>query len=397
MGPADGVDPDKMSQGCCRSLHVATGLRTGGDEESVLDLINVCRRRGRDDRLVVFEQDETRGLRDLPVSVVQRTGPWDRTLGLRMAEHAAPMAPSIIHAHDPQSLRVAVAAARLLKPSPKVVASFHRRPRGGWISRWFARRAVRRADAVTAATEGLAEELHGRRWVVGDVHVLGPGIDAEVYRPTGDADRWRERLGIPDNCTAVGFAGASNPAEVIEVHRELQKLSPGSHLVLVAPVTSRDSVATEIRTANDVHVLIRGNRAPFYRCLDGFAFGNGQASSTRLLHEAMASGVPTVIASTEHGKEFVTGSQGPAAMLVSPRSPERIAAGLKQLLDDARRIQLGHVARRRALEVGTAQENYADLERLYARVAPARRATADKAKPRERAFYRKKSGVGVGP
>lgn len=377
----------------CRSLHVATRLRTGRAEEGVLDLIRVSRQRGRDDRLVVLEEDETRGLRDIPVAAVQRRGSFDRSLGGRLAEHVASLVPRVVHTHDPQALRAAIGAVRTMDAPPRIVASFHGVPSGGWIARWLTRRASRRAAALSAPTKELAGTLQAMGWIDGDVHVVAPGVDVDVYRPSGDEDRWRERLGIPDNCTAVGFAGARDDDEVIAVHRELQRLSPGAHLVLVAPGSSRDQVGRKIRSTNDVHVLVRGQRAPFYRCLDAFAFGNGRDTETRVLHEAMASGVPGVIASTKHGRAFVTGPEGPALMLVNPDSPERLAAGLKRLLDDGRRIQYGHAARHRALEIGTSQAAFADLERLYAEVAPAPRPKVTPVERAVREIYRPAVGA----
>lgn len=352
----------------CRCVHVVHDLRSAVSEQAVLDLVRVCRRRNRDDRVIVLDEASARGLGEIPVAAVPRSGILDFSLGQRLGAQLRSWSPKVVHAHGAIALRAAAAAIKGLTPAPRLLGMFHTDVEGGWLSRWLGRRATKAAEEIMVTSDGLRSRLVSSGWVT-DATVLALGVDTDSYRPTGDDGRWRERLGAPMKGTLVGYAGDANEHDVLALYRALVAKAPGAHLALVTPGVTRAGLPASLRDEPGIHVLVRaGDRAPFFRSLDAFAFGGGQ-TDPRLLLEAMATGLPVVAARSPAVEDLTAGAE-PCARLVPSGAPDRIGSALARLLEGNLRIQLGHAARHRALEIASVQAASGQVERVYSGVAP---------------------------
>jgi glycosyltransferase involved in cell wall biosynthesis len=84
-----------------------------------------------------------------------------------------------------------------------------------------------------------------------------------------------------------------------------------------------------------------------YAALDVFVLPSWREGFSRSGMEAAASGLPMVLTDIRGCREI--GTDGEHVLLVPPRRPDRLAAAIEQLLDDADlRKSLGSAARSRA-------------------------------------------------
>jgi phosphatidyl-myo-inositol alpha-mannosyltransferase len=239
-------------------------------------------------------------------------------------------------------------------------------------------------DVLAAWTRPWIERLDGRICVseacIGSLtpyfpyayHVIPNGIDTDHFSPA--AEPIAELAG---NHQTIVFVGRFDPRNgldtMIEAHRLLvRERGPTVKLVVVGDGPLRSvyerQVGDELR--DQVHFAGRLNRSrPRYLVSgDVFCTPCNRASFGMVLLEAMSCGLP-VAASRISGFQLVM-EHGKHGFLVDPAdSPERFAAALRTLLDDADlRASMGAEGRRTVLEsyswpavAGQLEAYYADL------------------------------------
>lgn len=206
------------------------------------------------------------------------------------------------------------------------------------------------ATARIHVTLGYAEDR---------VVVIPNAVDSSVFRPDPDArDEVRRELGLPHDAFVVGVGARFDPQKdhrtLLDAWARLRRRGPASaHLVLFgSDVTAENpQLDTWMREfgAPDVHLL--GPRSDVARlfaacdisCLSS-AYGEGLPNAVA---EAMACGLPCVV--TDVGDSgWVVGATG---VVVPPRDPERLAAGLETFASASReRLQAAGLDARRRVE-----------------------------------------------
>jgi glycosyltransferase involved in cell wall biosynthesis len=207
---------------------------------------------------------------------------------------------------------------------------------------------ARRMERLLTPSRASAEAIEAHfRVPRGRVRVVYNGVDSDLFHPEPGIRR------VPGRILFVGNLADRNKG-ALYLLRAMARLRPPAHLAVIgAGPSPPDWVEREIarlgiagRVSFEVQLSPR-ELVPRYASaeiavspslFEGFGFPAA---------EAMACGLPVVAASGGALPEIV----GEAGLLVPPRDPERLAAALERLLQDAAlRGRLGRAARERAVE-----------------------------------------------
>jgi glycosyltransferase involved in cell wall biosynthesis len=195
--------------------------------------------------------------------------------------------------------------------------------------------ALRDADLVVCPSEATRRDCVRHGFGEGRVHVVPLGVDAQRATPAQVAETKR-RYGLVR--PYVLWTGTIEPRKNLPgLVRAYRELAPGVDLVLVGPKgwnEDLDALLGDDRggvhllgfvPAPDLPALYAGAAAfCFPSFMEGFGFP---------VLEAMAQGTPVVTSAGTSTEELAEG----AGVLVDPRDPSSIAAGLAEVLSDPQR------------------------------------------------------------
>jgi glycosyltransferase involved in cell wall biosynthesis len=201
------------------------------------------------------------------------------------------------------------------------------------------------------------------------------GVDPAVFSPSHRSAAYREALGVgPDDLlvTYIGrVAREKNLNLLLDAWEMLEGERGGAQLVLVGRGPLEDEIRR--REIGGVHVtgLLQGEvLSAAYASADLFAFPSATETFGNSLLEAMASGLPSLVAGAGGVLEFA--AHGENALIVEPDSTAAITAALRRLLHDAglrRRLSEGAL---RTAGVRRWDAVYDGLLREYAEAVSAR-------------------------
>jgi phosphatidyl-myo-inositol alpha-mannosyltransferase len=257
--------------------------------------------------------------------------------------------PDVVHVHEPltpSASMFATIAARA--PIVATVHAYLDRSLVMELSAQILRRIWRRVDLGIAVSEAAATFLR-RTLPEAELEIVPNGVDVGAFSgatpredlPEGRRILWVNRLDAQKGFPVALAAFSKVVAEV-----------PEAVLVVVGDGKDRDSLG--LLTASVLaRVDMRGaepNAAvPGYHAASEVfvASASGQESFGIVLVEAMAAGVPIVATDIPGYREVIT--DGLDGLLVPPRDPEAVAAGLVRLLTDPdRAARLAQAGRARA-------------------------------------------------
>lgn len=218
--------------------------------------------------------------------------------------------------------------------------------------------ALRTADAIVAVTDGIKRQLVAE-YGIGDerVHVVGNGVNTDVFRPRPHAEA-RNRLGLPDSATIVGFVGNLHRWQGTEFLIEAAPLIPIAEIHVVGDGDTRaplERAAERLGVRNRVrfHGQVPYRDVPDYIAACDVLVAplvpkpTGDSGYAPLkLYEYLASGRP-VVASRLEGLEVVEREN--VGRLVPHADPGALARAVTEVLAGDR-AALGERARRIAVE-----------------------------------------------
>jgi glycosyltransferase involved in cell wall biosynthesis len=269
--------------------------------------------------------------------------------------------PDVLHTHMAKAGAIGRSAAASLRGRPRMVHTFHGHVLAGYFNaraeRVFLeveRRLARRTDLLVAVSDEIRDELLERgvgrpeQW-----RVIPLGFDLRPFLAAKPARVVRGPLGLADDAPLVGMVGRLTSIKDHQTALLAIRDVPDCHLVVVGDGELRGSLerlSADLGLGDRVHFVgWRTDVAAVYADLDVALLTSLNEGTPVSLIEAAAAGVPSV-ATHVGGVPFVV-DDGRTGLLVPPRDPEAVAAGLRRLLSDrGDRKQLGEAARSRVGE-----------------------------------------------
>ena len=205
--------------------------------------------------------------------------------------------------------------------------------RAGWrYLRWF----YGQAEFVLCPTRIYEQHLQSRG--VRHTGIWSRGVDTSAFHPEFRSNAFRAALGARQGDPVVTYIGRMAREKNLELLLEgwttIRGRYPSAQLVLVGQGPLESEIAE--RGLPGVHLtgLLTGrDLAEAYASADLFAFPSVTETFGNVLLEAMASGLPSVVAAAGGMLEFAR--HGRNSWLVEPNSVEALAEGMLRLLDDA--------------------------------------------------------------
>jgi phosphatidylinositol alpha-mannosyltransferase len=261
----------------------------------------------------------------------------------------ASIRPDVVHVHEPLTPSASMFAT--LAATAPVVATVHAyldRSRAMELAAPVLRRIWKRVRIGVAVSEAAASFLR-RALPDAALEIVPNGVDVEAFAgaepvsdlPEGRRIAWAHRLDPQKGFFVAVAAFAKVLADV-----------PDAVLVVVGDGRDREALALLTPSARErVHLLgaLPNERLPaIHAACDVFvASAVGQESFGIALVEAMATGLPVVATDIPGYREVV--SDGVEGLLVPPRDPEALAAGLVRVLREPElAARLGGAGRDRA-------------------------------------------------
>jgi glycosyltransferase involved in cell wall biosynthesis len=205
----------------------------------------------------------------------------------------------------------------------------------------FFKRALRGADAVTSVSRQLANHVADRYQCHAPALVLENAIRADLFFPM-ERDPCRKQLGLPQEATIIGTAGALHPSRGIDtLYRAFALLSAGDpqlHLALAGARPSRAGIPRGTHI-HDFGVLPMERVSTFFNALDVSVICNrdssfGRFNFTQKAREILACGTAVVAADVGSMKEILGDHR---ECLFAPSDPASLAAAVhRQLMKPAR-------------------------------------------------------------
>ena len=214
------------------------------------------------------------------------------------------------------------------------------------VSRFFQPYILRKADAVTAVSESLAElvrERCGR-----DAHVILNGVDLDFWR----RPQRKEHASGTSTVVSVGRLERVKGTDVlVRAFGKVVQQLPGVRLEVIGEGSLRPELERLIQELGlDRHVVLKGSMSPQsvrarLHQADVLAMPSRNEAFGLAALEGMAAGLPVVASETGGIPELV----GEAGVLVPPNDPPALAKALVGILtDDALRRRMADAAVRRA-------------------------------------------------
>ena len=260
----------------------------------------------------------------------------------------------VLHTHNPKTGVVGRLAGRLAGV-PVVVNTCHglwAKPEDPWLKRTFVygmeALAIRFSDfeffqnAEDART--LRRVLKRGRW-----QVVGNGVDLERFQPDPEGRaRVRAEWGVADDEIVVGTIGRRvREKGLAEFAEAAHRLGSRARFVWVGPEDNTDT-ATQVPHEDAIRFVGERTDMPaVYSALDIFVLASYREGFSRASMEAAACGRPMVLSDIRGCREI--GINEEHLLLVAPRDPAALAAGITRLLDDIPlRARLALAAQERA-------------------------------------------------
>ncbi|MGK3968363.1 glycosyltransferase family 4 protein [Sorangium sp. So ce118] len=367
--PARGAGPRAAPDRPVKVAHVVLSLNVGGLERVVLRLLERTSR----ERFapVVCALQEPGALAEelarlgVPLVVLSRKPGLDPGLPVRLAAWLRREGIRLVHTHNPGPHLYGALAAGLARAAsfagggggPRVIHTKHGRNYPKQKRKVLVNRlAAALTDRVVAVSDDArAVALEVERVDPARVVTILNGVDPEVFRP-GDARAARARLGLPASGYHVGCVARLSPekdhATLLAAFARLREVRPDAHLTIVGDGPVRPALEQQAaRLGLGGAVLFTGTRgdvAELLPAFDVFALASLTEGISLTLIEAASAGLPIVATRVGGNPEIV--QEGETGLLVSPGSPEPLAAALEAIAVRDDRAEVGMRGRARVIE-----------------------------------------------
>jgi len=357
-------------------------LLTAGLDRSRFDSVLVCGRENPDERSLL-DYAVAHGVHPiiLPEIVSDfHLGPREVRAVCHLYRLIRRERPAIVETHTAKAGFVGRLAARLARV-PVVVHTFHGHILNGYFGssktyllRYMERLLAKTTDAVLAVSECVKRDLVAHGVARPDeIRVVPLGIELEPFLVSHKTrGGFRMELGLDGHERLVGIVGRLAPIKnhqlFLNAAALVRRAEPQARFVVVGDGALRSELETRARELGICdRVFFTGWRRDLprvYADLDVLVVSSDNEGTPLAAIEAMAAGCP-VVATCVGGMPDVV-RHGETGMLVSPRSPQELAAGILAVIQDrGLRAGLGEKARPDMQRRFDKRRLIADMERLY--------------------------------
>ena len=280
-----------------------------------------------------------RGVDTVPIRAATRFDPRIIATIIRVVKERRV---DIIHSHDYKSDLLAWVASRFHRVP--VMTTVH-----GWIWNnvryrvyWRAAQTVLpRFDLVVAVSGQTRAAVLACGVKEEKLALIHNAIVAENYDPrTTPRGTVRERYGIPDDAKVVGCVGRlsaeKGQRDLLAAAAEVLRTHPGCWFLFVGDGPDRESLKSEVAAAGLAgRVVFTGHLQdvrPVFRDMDVLALPSHTEGFPNVILEALCMETPVLATDVGGVREIVVHRQ--TGLILPPHSPDRLAAGLRELLDD---------------------------------------------------------------
>ncbi|MDI1443265.1 glycosyltransferase [Polyangium sp. 6x1] len=366
-----------------RVAHVVLGLRAGGLERVVLDLVQGIDRARFDPMVVALDEPGELSPRlapmDVPLRLLRRGKGLDPAVIGELADLFGREGIDLVHTHNPRphvhGAIAALAARRVTGKRPRVVHTKHGRNYPDDLGRVLANRmASALSDRIVAVSDdarrvALSIERGSARRLV----TIRNGVDTRAYKP-GDATRARHALGVPAGVLHVGcvarLSAEKDHASLIQAFARVRTSHPGARLTLVGDGAERASLEELVKKFGlQGAVSLLGHRDDVAALLPGFdlfALASRTEGTSLTLLEAAAAGLPIVATRVGGNPEIVT--NGETGLLVPAGEPAALADAIGSVWARPDRARMGAAGRALVEERYGIGKMISAYETLYAEV-----------------------------
>ena len=325
----------------------------------------------------------------VPVRVLgMRRGVPDPIFVARLAGLLRKESPDIVQTWMYHADLIGGLAAKLAANLPVVWNVRHSHLHPGQTNRttvWTARACARLSGSVPERIICAAEvsrRVHAKLGYKEEKMVVIPnGFDLSVFVPDVDARiSVRRELGIPQVAPLVGLVARFHPDKdhynFVRAAALLDARRPNVHFLLCGEGVTPENreLLGRLRSAGILdrcRLLGRRNDLPrLYAALDVAVSSSSSEGFPNVVGEAMACGVPCVVTDVGDSADIVADT----GVVVSPRDPEALATGLREVLGlrTEERRALGDRARKRMGQHYSLRSVVAAYEQIYEGLVPGR-------------------------
>lgn len=285
----------------------------------------------------------------IPVRSVSAPGRPEYRVSLGLSgparENLTRFDPTLFHIATPDLLGLA-ALRRARRAKVPVVASYHTHfasyldyyrfgrlePLTWRYLRWF----YDQCRHVYVPTESMMSVLRAKG--ITDNLLLWPrGVDSTLFSPARRSSEWRRQLGFRDDDVVIAFVSRLVTEKgldvLVEVVRELESSGTPHRVLIVGEGPERARIEKELPRAVFLGHLEGVALATAYASSDLFFFPSDTETFGNVTLEALASGLPAVVADATGSNDLVENEV--TGFLARPRDPRDFMEKTRALIQDA--------------------------------------------------------------
>lgn len=345
----------------------------GGGSEQAFHLALALQRRGHHLLFLTAPDERWRKRCDavgLSLAFLPMQGRFNLVMAARLAALIRQHGAQVVHAHKGREQALAFWAS-FFTPIPALVAN---RGVSFPVGKLRALKYRYRTDAVVAVSESVRQELLASGVPASKLVTIYGGVDIDRFHPSVDGEGVREELRIPGDALVVAKVAHVREWKGYEIFLQAAAMvavaEPRAVFLGVGKGTGEspelEQLVRELHLGDRVRWAgFRQDLPPLFAaadiCVHAAIAGEGVTGAVR---EALAMAKPVVVTDVGGNRELVLHNE--TGLLVPPRDPERLAAGILMLMRSPRHAASIGWAGRRMVERDFSHDAKAErVEQLY--------------------------------
>lgn len=357
-----------------RVAHIGTERGWRGGENQALTLACGLRDRGHD-CLIIAQPDS--GLsrrardRDFRVEEVRMLGEWDAVAWLRVRSVVRSFDADVVHTHTSHAHAIGLAAVAHKTVNARLVVS-RRVDFAISDNAWAKRKYLSSRCNYIAISSGVRDVLVDGGVAPERVHIVHSGVDPERFTYDRSGLQFRLEMGWAPGDILVGNVGAltdhKDHITFLEAAAKVLEVKPNARFCIVGQGELKGLLAAKGQQLKlGGRFRLAGYHEDIEECFAGFdlfALSSHLEGLCTSLIDAMLLEVPVIATDTGGVPDLVKHEE--TGLLVPPKDPDALAAGILRLIDDeALAKSLATQAKRFAMAGFTNEQMVAGTEQAY--------------------------------